>query len=110
MVQGPRLQGRDRAEGAATCAGAIVVALISNGLAIGKILKIKAAIKAAGGAKKFATKVIKQFKKYKEKGDSNKEAIKKAIDDAAEGAGSDTVKALLEFFSINAVLSACFGL
>lgn len=103
-------QAQVAAAGVVTCAGAIVVALVSNGLGFLKILKIRAALKAAGGAKKFASTVIKAYKKFKRAGKSSRDAVRAAVAEAGGKGGGEAVKALLEFFSINAVLSACFGL
>lgn len=99
-----------RPQSAAKCALSVAAAVLSNGLAVAKVLKIKAAIKTAGGATKFAKAVTAPYKAARAAGLSKTAAIKAAAKAVASGSGgSAAVDALLEFFSIRAVANDCFG-
>ncbi|WP_058234746.1 hypothetical protein [Devriesea agamarum] len=95
--------------GLVSCGIEITTALVTNAFAIAKIAKIKSAIKAAGGAKKFAEKAISAFKEAKKNGKPNKEALSIAANEAAKVGGKEAVVAVLDFFSVNSVLKDCFG-
>lgn len=96
--------------GAVGCGLAITTAVASNLLVVSKVLKIKAAIKAVGGAKKFADLVITGFKVAKAEGKSNSAAIQFAAKEAAEVGGSDALAAILEVLSVAGVAEQCFGI
>lgn len=92
------------------CGIAVTVAIASNAFAVAKIAKIRSAIKAAGGAQKFATKAIDSFNYAKNTlGKSNSEAISYASRKAASAGGEDLVNALVDFLSLSAVAEDCFG-
>ncbi|GAA1483654.1 MULTISPECIES: hypothetical protein [Micrococcales] len=95
--------------GAVGCGIAITTAFVSNALVVSKVLKIKAAIKAAGGAKKFADLLITGFKVAKAEGKSNSAAIKFAAQEAAAIGGSEALTAILEVLSVAGVAEKCFG-
>lgn len=95
--------------GAVGCGIAITTAVVSNILVVSKVLKIKAAIKAAGGAKEFADLLITGFKVAKAEGKSNSAAIKFAAKEAAAVGGSETLTAILEVLSVAGVAEQCFG-
>lgn len=95
--------------GPVSCGIAITAAVASNVFAVTKILKVKAAIKAAGGAKKFATKAIDAYNKAKDDGKTTSQAISAAAREGAGAGGEDVVNAILDIFSVNAVLKDCFG-
>lgn len=95
--------------GAVSCGVAITTAVVSNIFVASKVLKIKAAIKAAGGAKKFAELVIMGFKVAKAEGKSNSAAIEFAAQEAAKVGGKDALGAILEVLSVAAVATECFG-
>lgn len=91
------------------CGIAITTAVVSNIFVASKVLKIKAAIKAAGGAKKFAELVIDGFKVAKAEGKTNPQAIEWAAKEAAEVGGKDALGAILEVLLVSAVATECFG-
>lgn len=99
-----------QAAGAAGCALSITVFIASNAFAVAKIAKIKAAIKAAGGAKKFASKAIDAYKYAKNtKKMSRGDAIAYAAREAASAGGEDVVNALVDLLSARGVAEDCFG-
>lgn len=98
-----------QAHGAAGCALSITGAVVSNVFLAAKVLKIKAAIKAAGGAKKFAAKAIDAYKEAKAAGKSTNAAIKDAARNAASAGGEDALAAVLDLLSIRGVAEDCFG-
>ncbi|WP_226358615.1 hypothetical protein [Pseudonocardia sp. ICBG601] len=97
----------DRAN-AWVCSSAIAIAIISNGFAPAKILKLKSAIKAAGGVKKVAQLGIDAFKAARARGESVGAAAAAAQAAIVQNGGGVAQGILLEFFSLNAVVSGCF--
>lgn len=95
--------------GAAGCALSITGAVVSNVFLAAKVLKIKAAIKAAGGAKKFAEKAIEAYQDAKKAGKSTSAAIKEAARKAASAGGEDALAAVLDLLSVRGVAEDCFG-
>lgn len=91
------------------CGIAITTAIVSNIFVVSKVLKIRAAIKAAGGAKKFADLLITGFKVAKAEGKSNSAAINFAAREAAAATGNEALGAILEVLSVAAVAEECFG-
>lgn len=96
--------------GAVGCGLAITTAVASNIFVVSKMLKIKAAIKAAGGAKKFAALLITGFKVAKAEGKSNSAALEFAAQEAAKVGGKDALGAILELVSVAGVATECFGI
>ncbi|WP_019421323.1 hypothetical protein [Paenibacillus sp. OSY-SE] len=94
--------------GAIGCVSAVVVALASLVYAPAKLAKIKDAMKAAGGTVKFMNKVLETYKVAKGMGLSTMEAIKMGVQDAAKTAGKEVVEAIIGFFGVGAIYSACF--
>ena len=94
-------------KGVVGCASAIGVAIVMN-FPIMKIFKIRAILKGLGGAGKFASVAVKLFRRYKERGYSAKEALKKAVSVASKHAGSDAKDLLLDLLGLGSVFSACF--
>lgn len=86
--------------GVVGCASAVGLALLGNFFSIAKLAKVKEAIQMAGGAKTFATALITS---YQATG-----SVKTAINTAARAAGPQAREALLDFFYIGTVYSACF--
>ncbi|MCY9516764.1 hypothetical protein [Paenibacillus apiarius] len=87
---------------------AVVVALASLVYAPAKLAKIKDAMKAAGGTVKFVNKVLETYKVAKGMGLSTMEAIKMGVQDAAKTAGKEVIEAVIGFFGVGAIYSACF--
>ncbi|MBT1018079.1 hypothetical protein KJY77_02850 [Canibacter sp. lx-72] len=88
------------------CGSAIGYAIITN-FTPAKILKVKSAIKAVGGAIPFVKTAWNIYKKARAAKMSKSAALKQAINGGAKAAGSDVKKALLELFGITAVMAAC---
>ncbi|GAA2525213.1 hypothetical protein [Pilimelia columellifera] len=109
-VEVGKLQDAENAavRGAWACAVAVGVAILSNVFTVAKVLKIRAAIKVAGGSAKFAKKTIAAYK-YARKGGMNKwDAIRYAGIEMGKGLGGETVAALLSLFVIDKVVKECF--
>lgn len=96
--------------GPVACAAAATIALGSTLFVGAKVLKIKSAIKAAGGAKKFADLLITGFKVAKAEGKSNSAALEFAAKEAAQTGGKDVVVAILDLISVKDVATDCFGI
>lgn len=94
--------------GVVGCVSAVGLALASNLFAPAKLLKIKQAIKAAGGVKTFVSTMIKTYKYYRGKGYSKSSAMKKGVAKAGRAAGPEVRDALIGFFGVGAVYSSCF--
>lgn len=110
--KGNAMEGRDlqaTSAGAVGCGIAITVAVASNVFVVSKVLKIRAAIKAAGGAKKFADLVITGYKVGRAEGKSAGQAIEFAAQEAAKVGGKDALGAILDVLSVSAVATECFG-
>ncbi|HDZ8713637.1 hypothetical protein [Staphylococcus hyicus] len=90
------------------CASAIGAALASNIFAPAKILKIKHAIKAGGGAKTFAKTLVDSYKKYRKRGVKKSDAVKRAVRYAGRKSGPEIQNALLGFFGLGAIYGTCF--
>jgi len=94
-------------KGAAGCVGAIVIAIVTN-FPVLKIFKIRAVLKGLGGAGRFASVAVKLFKRYKGRGYTSREALKKAVSVAAKDAGPESIDLLLDLLSLRDVFPACF--
>ena len=107
---GRRLQvvagGQQR--GVWACAKAIGFALVSNAIPVAKILKIRAAIRAVGGARNFANILQLAYATGIKRGYTRWGAMKYAAKRAADVSGVDVVNALLGLFSLDGVVSNCF--
>ncbi|WP_224388905.1 hypothetical protein [Pseudonocardia sp. ICBG1293] len=90
------------------CSSAIAIAIVSNGFAPAKILKLKTAIKAAGGVKKVAQLGVDAFKAARARGESVGAAVAATQAAIVKNGGGVAQGVLLEFFSLNAVVSGCF--
>lgn len=95
--------------GAVGCGVAVTTAVVSNVFVASKVLKIRAAIKAAGSAKKFADLLITGFKVAKAEGKSNQAAMEFAAKEASAVTGGEGLAAILELLSVAAVAEKCFG-
>lgn len=93
--------------GAVGCASAIGLAIASNVFSAAKIAKVKEVIKAAGGAKTFATKLVPAYKKAR-KTMGKKDASIKAVKEAGSAASPEALSAAIGFFGVGQVYSACF--
>jgi hypothetical protein len=106
----PRTDRSALATGAAACASAILGAVLTNIFLISKLTKVKAAIKAVGGAKKAYRALRKAYKAYRKAGygrsSSAKYAFRKVF--KRNGIGEETQKILLELASVQGVVIACF--
>ena len=105
-----RLQASDgpQRQGVLGCAAAIGTALVLNAIAVSKILKIRAAIRAVGGVRNFVRILLRAYWKARRWGYSRWGAIKYAARRAAQVSGKDIVDALLSLFSLGSVVDACF--
>ncbi len=91
----------------ATCAGAAGTAAVVS-LTPAKVFKVKAALKAAGGAKKFVTKFASAYKTFKNvEGKPFTTAVNQAVARAAKEAGPDARVALASLFGLSTVAGAC---
>ena len=94
--------------GALDCGIAIATAVVSLVFAPTKILKIKDAIKALGGAYKLAEKAVDYYKLYRDTwGLGRLESWEKAIKLATKQLAPDLQEALLDFLMISTVTAAC---
>ena len=90
------------------CSSAIGLALVGNLFAPAKLTKIKTVIKGAGGAKTFAMTLNTTYKAGIKRGLSKSEAIQNGVKAASKNAGPEVQEALLDFFYVGTVYSACF--
>lgn len=90
------------------CVSAVGIALAGNFFAPAKLLKVKSAIKAAGGATTFVKTLISTYKAARAAKATKQAAISKGINAAAKAAGPEAKAALLDFFYIGSIYSACF--
>lgn len=91
-----------------TCAKGIASSIVQLAVPASKLLKVKKIIKKAGGAKKFATKLIKSYNTYKKKkGYTKTKAMKAAIKKVGKGAGPGAIDALLTFLGVDAFVNGC---
>lgn len=93
--------------GVVGCVSAVGAALAGAVFAPLKILKVKKALKALGGTKKFVTVAIDYYKKYRKLGYKKLIAWERAIKVASHKVSPDLQDALLGFFGITAIVSAC---
>ncbi|AIU75243.1 hypothetical protein [Bacillus velezensis] len=96
-----------KTQGVLGCISAVGTALASLAFAPAKLLKIKKAIKALGGVKTFVTKTYQYYNYYKKKYRSKKTAWNKAVSKAASKASPEIKEAIMDFFGITAIVSAC---
>ncbi|MCE3327156.1 hypothetical protein LB324_15610, partial [Staphylococcus aureus] len=78
--------------GAVGCACAIGLAIASNAFSAAKITKVKEVLKAAGGAKTFAKKLVPAYKKAR-KSMSRKSAAISAVKQAGSAASPQALSA-----------------
>ena len=93
--------------GAVGCASAIGLAIAGNAFSASKITKVKEVLKAAGGAKTFAKKLVPAYKKAR-KSMSRKNAAISAVKQAGSAASPQALSAAIGFFSVGEVYSQCF--
>lgn len=89
------------------CTGAIGWALISAGIPATKILKLKKAIDALGGATKFAKAFYSSYKLYRSYGNSKTTAVSRAVKSISKNLKTDLQFALMDFFNINNIIANC---
>lgn len=94
--------------GIASCVGAVGTAVVVN-FTPAKIVKIKSALKAVGGATKFVKSLKPYYKMSREDKLSKTASLKQAVKLAAGDAGPDAKEALLDLFGVSAVIGACAG-
>ncbi|MCU5747009.1 hypothetical protein N9R04_10020 [Staphylococcus sp. SQ8-PEA] len=95
--------------GAGACVAAVGAAIAQNAIPWAKILKVKKAAKAAGGIQKLAGKISTAYKYQRILGKSKSAALGSGAKVAMKAFPETTRKAVVEFFSLGAVGSACFG-
>lgn len=100
--------GQFQTMGIVGCSSAIGLAILTNALPITKIAKVRDAIRAAGGARTFANSLISNYDLYRSAGYARNTAVNRAVRNAASDAGPETRRALLDFFNVGNVYSACF--
>jgi hypothetical protein len=101
-------EGEFQTFGVVGCTSAIGLAILTNAIPIAKISKVRDAIRAAGGARTFANSLITNYDLYRSAGYARNTAVNRAVRRAASDAGPETRRALLDFFNIGNVYSACF--
>lgn len=89
------------------CVSAVGVALVTLAWAPSKILKVKSALKALGGTTKFVTKAIDYYNNYRKLGYKRTIAWERAVKGASANVAPELKDALLGFFGITAIISAC---
>lgn len=104
-----KLEAEPQTRGAYACGKAILWAIVSNAL---PITKIKAAIRAFGGAFKLAVFIVKRYQYFRSIGYSWKYAIKRtaaAVSRRTEkSTGEKVFDALMALFDIKSVYQECF--
>lgn len=95
--------------GAGACAAAVGAAIAQNAIPWAKILKVKKAAKAVGGIQKLSGKISTAYKHQRNLGKSKSAALKSGTKVAMKAFPETTRNAVIEFFSLGAVGSACFG-
>jgi len=94
--------------GVYSCAKGIASAIVQLAVPVTKITKLKKVIKAAGGTKQFASKLMKYYKVYNQKqGYTKRQAMKKAIERVGKGHGPDVIDAMLSFLGVDAFVNGC---
>lgn len=92
------------------CAWGITKTIAANIFVFSKVAKLKTIIKAAGGAKAIAQTAIKAYKVARnEKKLSRSQAIAAASEAVAVNGGEQALSLLLEFFSVDGVVTGCFS-
>ncbi|HAO6015867.1 TPA: hypothetical protein IQA20_002806 [Listeria monocytogenes] len=92
--------------GAIGCAIAIGTAIVAFGFPAAKILKLKAVMKALGGATKFAKQFYKSYKYYS-KNRGKGAALKKTVNSIGKKLKADMKNALLDLLGIGAIIDQC---
>lgn len=100
--------GTRQSRGLVGCISAVGVAIIGNALPYLKIVKIRAAIRAAGGTRTFVSMFLSTYRWARSRGYSRYFAIRLGIRRAARASGPEAQQALLELFYLGQVYSACF--
>lgn len=96
-------------EGTGACTLAVGSAIAQNAIPWAKILKVKKAAKAMGGIQKMSGKIAKAYKHQRNLGKSKTAALKAGTNVAMRAFPEATRQAVIEFFSLGAVGTACFG-
>lgn len=96
-------------EGAGACVTAVGAAIAQNAIPWAKILKVKKAAKAMGGIQKMSGKISTAYKHQRNLGKSKTAALKAGTSVAMRTFPEATRNAVIEFFSLGAVGTACFG-
>ncbi len=89
------------------CASAIGLALVTN-LPVFKITKIRAALKAAGGATTFVKNFKRVYEAQRRAKASFSTAFSRGVKQAAKAAAPEAQQLLIEVFNLGNVYSACF--
>lgn len=87
------------------CVGAVGAAILTLGPA--KIVKIKSALKAAGGVVTFVRKYKRAYDAARRDGQSIGASVRRGVREGASAAGPELQEALLDLFGISAVIGAC---
>lgn len=82
------------------------MAIISNGIPLTKILKVKKFIDQFGGTVKMVKSIKYWYDQYR-KNYSKSTALKKAVNKVSERTAKATREALLDFFGISAIIGSC---
>lgn len=93
--------------GTVGCISAIGFAVGSILFAPAKILKLKSALKAAGGVGTFVKVLISSYKTFRKK-NSKATSIKLAVKKAASKSKKDVQEGILGFFGVGAIYASCF--
>ncbi|MBC1435784.1 hypothetical protein HB848_10570 [Listeria rocourtiae] len=88
------------------CAVAIGTAIFAVGFPASKILKLKAALKALGGATKFAKQFYVSYRYYAKKR-TKAAALKKTINSIGKNLKADMRNALYDLLGITAIIDQC---
>ncbi|MBC1331998.1 hypothetical protein [Listeria booriae] len=94
--------------GTVGCISAIGFAVGSILFAPAKILKLKSALKAAGGVGKFVKVLISSYKQFRKNKNSKSVSIKAAVKKAASASKKDVQEGILGFFGVGTIYAACF--
>ncbi|PFJ17273.1 hypothetical protein COD67_09900 [Bacillus cereus] len=89
------------------CIAAIGIAIVTNGIPLTKITKIKSALKALGGTANAVKKIKKYYDRYRFNGFSRNDSLKKALNSASSGLAKDLQSSLLDFFNLTNVFANC---
>lgn len=101
--------GDPQPRGVLGCISAVGIAIVGNALPYFKLLKIRQAIRAAGGVRIFVRAFLGAYRYLRSVGYTRYGAIKGAIARAARASSRSTRQALLELFYLGSVADACFG-